>query len=301
VLTITGTGFDADFTKDTVRMVTSDGTNFTSIFDLTTVKWPIISATTTEIKFKVGSQFLMPTTPDGKLALLVSSPLKSGLTKDILSFKRNLIFGITNLGPVGSACSAIFSGDSVYLKGQGFYPPFLVTINEVQCNIVLDANSTTSARGLIPIGFFAQAHPIHCEDSKLLVVKAVNGDGRTFSSSKAFYEAPNSQLNQPFSIGLNYSLSSTSTVVINLTGYALRDDYNIQLSSKDNANGKTFTENLAIPIPAGYPNQATLTIDLGSFPPPTSVAGTDVSYIMRVGSTTSMDYVSIGTAFTIYP
>jgi IPT/TIG domain len=301
ILTVTGTGFDTDITKDSVIFGLSDGTVFSYIYEVSNVKRKIISATATEIKFEVDSLFLMPDSKDGKIALRVSSPSKSGFTKDILFFKRNLIFGITNLGPYGSACPAVFSGDSVYLKGQGFYPPFTVTIDGMQTNMVLDVNSTTSARGLLPIGFFAQSDPLHCENSKLLIVKAVNGDGRTYSRSKAFFGAPNSQLNQPFSIGLNYSLKSTSTAVFNLTGYALRDDYNIQLSSKDNNNGKTFTENLAIPIPAGYPNQATLTIDLGAFPPPSSALGTDVSYIIRVGSTTSTVYAGIGTAFTLYP
>jgi len=89
-------------------------------------------------------------------------------------------------------------------------------------NIKADANSITSARGFLPLSFFGLTRQVQCTDDKLYAVKVVNGDGRTFSNPRYCFEGPNSALNQPFAIGLSYSLSSTTTALVNLTSYALR-------------------------------------------------------------------------------
>jgi hypothetical protein len=176
-----------------------------------------------------------------------------------------------------------------------------VTINGIPTKITADANSTTSARGFLPLGFFGLTRQVQCTDDKLYAVKVVNGDGRTFSNPRYCFAGRNSAVNQSFAIGLSYSLGNTSVAPVNLTGYALRDDYSLELSSKDNANGTMYTETLAIPVPAGFPNQASFSIDLTSFPKPSSSLGTDVGYIMRIGNATDGTAVGFGTAFTIYP
>ena len=176
-----------------------------------------------------------------------------------------------------------------------------MTINGKSTNITTDANSTTSARGFLPMGFFGLTRQVQCTDDKLYDITVVNGDGRVLSTTRYFFLGPNSAVNQPFSLGLNYSLSSTTTALINLTGYALRDDYSLELSSLDNASGTRSTETLAIPVPSGFPNQASFNIDLTSFPKPSSSLGTDVNYILRIGNATDGAVIGFGVAFTIYP
>jgi hypothetical protein len=302
VITITGTGFDADLTKDTVTLVNSDSTTFSSIYGISNIRFKIVSATTTQIKFVTDSLFLISPGLPQIVAVYVRAPSKSGFTRNILSFKRNLTFGITvaDFGP-NPGCLAIYAGDSILLTGEGLYPPVSVTINGKATNITADANSTTSARGFLPLGFFGAPRQIQCADDKLYAVTVVNGDGRTFSNPRYFFEGPNSAVNQPFALGLSYSLSSGTTALVNLTGYALRDDYSLALSSVDNASGTRFTETLAVPVPSGFPNQTSFTIDLTSFPKPTSSLGTDVSYILRIGNPPDGTAIGFGVAFTIYP
>ena len=301
VITATGTGFDPDITKDTVTLVSSDGTNITSVFGVSSVRLKVISATATQIQFATDSTFLISPGGPQTLAVYVRCPSKAGSTKNILTFKRNLTFGITALdyGP-NPGCLAIYAGDSILLSGQGFYGTISVSINGSPTNITADPNSTTSARGFLPLGFFGQTRQFQCTDDKLYNITVTNGDGRTFSNPRYFFLGPNSTVNNPFGIGLSYSLSSTPVALINLTGYAMRDDYDLQLSSKDNANGTLYTEHIAIPVPSGFPNKSTFTIDLTQFPKPTSSLGTDVNFILRAGSTTD-NTIGFGTAFTIYP
>jgi IPT/TIG domain len=302
VITINGTGFDADMTKDTVTLVNSDGTNFTNLYGVSGVRFKIISATTTQIKFVTDSLFLIPSSLPQTVAVHVKFPLGSGLTKNILTFKRNVTFGIdvSDPGP-NPGCLAIYAGDSILLSGQGLYPPLTVTINGMSTNIKADANSITSARGFLPLSFFGLTRQVQCTDDKLYAVKVVNGDGRTFSNPRYCFEGPNSALNQPFAIGLSYSLSSTTTALVNLTGYALRDDYSLALSSLDNASNTRYSENLAVPVSAGFPNQASFNIDLTQFPKPTTSLGTAVSYILRIGNATNGTVIGFGVAFIIYP
>jgi len=301
-ITITGTGFDADPTKDTVTFVLSDGINITNIYFVSYSRWKITSATTTQIKFVIDSGFLFPPGPNQMFAVHITAPLKSAVTKNILSLKKKLSFGVSSMdfSPT-PGCLAIYTGDSIFLTGEGFYPPFRVSINGVATNITLDANSTTSARGFIPFTFFGASNQILCTDDKYYAIKAENGDGRTFTNPRYFFLAPNSELNQPFPQGATYSRKSTSSVVVNLTGYALRNDYYLELTSKDNASGTTFTENLLIPVSTDFPNKGSFSIDLGAFPTPTSSSGSDFRYILRIGSSASAPWIGFGIAFTVYP
>src|SRR5450432_316456 len=87
-ITITGTGFDADITKDTVSLVYSpDGISFSSLYSVNNLNLKIISATTTQIKFFTDRRSRIPPGQPQTIAVHVSSPSKSGLTKNILSFK----------------------------------------------------------------------------------------------------------------------------------------------------------------------------------------------------------------------
>src|SRR5450432_802176 len=303
VITVNGAGFDADLTKDTVTLVSSsDGTNFSNLYGVSGIRFKIVSATSTQIKFVTDSLFQIPSSLPQTVAVHVKSSLGSGLTKNILKFKRNPTFGIdvADYGP-NPGCLAIYAGDSILLTGEGLYPPLTVTINGMGTNITADANSTTSARGFLPLNFFGLTRQVQCTDDKLYAVKVVNGDGRTFSNPRYFFEGPNSAVNQPFAFSLSYSLSSTSTAPVNLTGYALRDDYSLALSSVDNANNTRFSETLAVPVSAGFPNQASFNIDLTQFPKPATSLGTAVSYILRIGNATNGTVIGFGVAFIIYP
>jgi hypothetical protein len=151
------------------------------------------------------------------------------------------------------------------------------------------------------LSFFGLTRQVQCTDDKFYAIKVINGDGRTLSTSRYCFEGPNSAVNQPFALGLSYSLSNTTTALVNLTGYALRDDYILALSSVDNASNARYSENLAIPVTAGFPNQTSFNIDLTSFPKPTSSLGTQVSYMLQIGNGAGATALGFGVAFTIYP
>jgi hypothetical protein len=309
VITITGTGFDADKTKDTVRLGTydstvtqSDGSHFYVSRVNTTPSSKVISASSTQIQFVNDSTGLnLPAT--FKFAVRVSSPQKSGYTENLISFKDpvSFLYQWQDPNPSFGCINSTFPGDSMLLTHcKGLYPPIIVTIGGKPTNIAADGNNSSTARGYMPFNFFGLNSPNKCDSIPYLPVKVTNADGRSFTYSRFFAPSPNSFLNSPFSLNLSYSVSQTSTAVIPLTGYALRDDYYMIFYALDNNNGKTFSEELILTISAGYPNQGSLTIDLTSFPKPSSAAGTTVNYKLKAGASSNYDGFAT-TAFTLYP
>src|SRR5450432_3306730 len=309
VITITGSGFDADKTKDTVRLgiydstiTQSNGSHFyvSGLYPAPPSK--VISATSTQIRFVNDSTGLnLPAT--FKFALRVSSPQKTGYTNNLISFKDPVYFLYKwqDPNPNFGCINSTFPGDSMLLTHcKGLYSPITVTIGGKPTNITADGNNSSTARGYMPFNFFGLNSTNNCDSIPYLPVKVTNADGRSFTYGRFFAPSPNSFLNSPFSLNLSYSVSQTTTAVIPLTGYALRDDYYMIFYALDNNNGKTFSKELSLPISAGYPNQGTLTIDLTLFPKPSSAAGTTVNYNVKTGASSSYDGFA-GTAFTLYP
>ena len=78
VITITGTGFDADLTKDTVTFVNANanGNDFSDIYSITNLRFKIVSATTTQIKFMTDSLFLISPSLPQIVSVYVRVPIK---------------------------------------------------------------------------------------------------------------------------------------------------------------------------------------------------------------------------------
>jgi hypothetical protein len=299
VITITGTGFSTDISKDTIlvgKAINNAFTTFAISFSITQPKTKIISATATQIKFSTDSSLQI--SPSQTAALQVKVPSKTYFTPDNpLQFKDNLKFNFTNVDPYQVPCGAVFTGDSLFFSGKGFYPPCTVTIDGKVFDIKFDAGSTTYGRGFLPIAYFGEPDPIGCNEAKQLVVKVTNGDGRSQQKLDYFFEGPNTQLSFSGMEAGAYSLSETTNALLKFTGYGLRSDWYLRLSGHDNNSGVSSSHDINVSI-SGFPNQYTQAIDLLAFPTPTGNLGTDCTIQFKVGTSSSYGFPIA--SFTLY-
>jgi hypothetical protein len=299
VITITGTGFSTDVSKDTIlvgRAINNAFTTFAVSFSITQPKTKIISATATQIKFSTDSNLSI--SPVQTAALQVKVPSKTYFTPDNpLQFKQSLKFNFTSVDPYPITCGTVFTGDSLFFSGTGFYPPCTVTIDGKAFPIIFDAGSTTHGRGFLPLSYFGEPNPMGCNDAKQLLVKVTNGDGRSMQKLDYFYEGPNTQLSFSGLDAGSYSLSQTTNALLKLTGYGLRSDWYLRLSGHDNNSGASSSHEIILAI-TGFPTQFTQAIDLLAFPTPTGNLGTDCTIQFKVGANSSYGFPIA--SFTLY-
>jgi len=281
VITITGTGFDTDITKDTVLVGITVNNAFEGQVNVNVRHTKIISATATEIKFVTDSAIQV--VPAGlKVGLWIGVPGKRYFTPDNPIDIKYFSFNFTSVDPYPIPCGAIFAGDSLFFKGRGFYKPCTVYINGKVFPINFDADNTTIGRGFLPVDFFGDPGTIPCTASQHLDVKVVNGDGKTLSIKDNFYPGPNSQLTGVSLDAASYSLSTSNNALLKLTGYAMRSDWYIRINGKDNNTGVITTKDLILPI-TGFPNEFTQSLDLLALPNPDSNLGVDYTIQFKGG------------------
>jgi hypothetical protein len=297
VITIQGTGFDPDKTKDTVTM----GFTINNLFGrngqggfgefISPFTTKIISATATEIKFTNDSALVINT---GKgevpIAFQVKSPGKTCFTGDTLSFKDNLSFYFSYSDPQGAAfCyAATFAGDSLYFSGKGLYPPVSVTAfgKSIQLNGLTkaDIHGEETATGYLPINFFSgiPPDPLACPASQDEVTM-VNGDGRKYTYHHYFFQGPNSLILGALLDQLAYYKSAGKNPILTVKGYALRPDYTLRITGVLGNSTGSFSEEIAFPI-GGYPGVATQEIDLGALPTPAGGIADGYNIELKIGS-----------------
>ena len=282
VITITGTGFDADIAKDTVLVGITANNTFGGQLNVNLRHTKIISATETEIKFVTDSAIqVQPATL--KVGLWIGVPGKRYFTPDNpIDFKNLLSFNFSSVDPYAIPCSAVFAGDSLFFKGRGFYKPCTVYINGKIFPINFDADNTSIGRGFLPLGFFGDPGSLPCTIAQQLEVKVVNGDGKTVSKKDKFYPGPNSQLTGVSLDATSYSLSSSNNALLKLTGYAMKSDWYIRINGKDNNTGVITTKDLILAI-TGFPNEFTQALDLLALPTPDSELGADYTIQFKGG------------------
>ncbi|MDP4150214.1 MAG: IPT/TIG domain-containing protein [Bacteroidota bacterium] len=296
VITINGTGFNTDISKDTVDLGIIINNVFSTALAVNVRHTRILSATSTRITLATDSQLVV--LPAEKVALVLRSPTGSATTAgNVLDFKQNLIFSFSSVDPFSSGCGGTFAGDSIYLTGRGFYQPISVTIDGHPANMTVDQNSTTTARGFLPITYFGVNNPIGCAAIRTLTVRVINGDGKSFVRSNFFWPGPNSQIQSASFDNLAYSLSNGTNALFTIKGYALRSDWYFKLNGHDNGSGANNSVEFNPGI-SNYPTQYSMAFDLGTLPVPSSSLGTDYNMQFKVGS--GSDYGFAGSVFTLY-
>ncbi len=303
VITVTGTGFSTDITKDTIAF----GNVLNGAFNIGggisgPLNTKVLSATATEIKFVTDSALpISINNLDRSFALTVHAPAGAAFTGNTIGFKVPLVWTIQPSGPGYTNCFSIFTDDSVFLNGEGLYPPLTFTINGKALPVNSDNNAGRSARGHIPIDFYGHADPLpaSCEGSSLYEFKVVNGDGKTYSRQLYIYQGPASFFNYHFDAS-SYSLSSTHEAILHFDGYALRDDIYLAVQTLDNTDQTTTSKIINAGIGTGFPNTADVTIDLGALPTPKSNLGMIVSVTSQAGPTPPAGGPGFGPSFTLF-
>ena len=301
VITVTGTGFSTDITKDSIYFgnVQNGAFNYEGISAPLNTK--VLSATATEIKFVTDSALPVSINNlDRSYALTVHSPAGAAFTGNTIAFKVPLVWTIQPSGPGYTNCFSIFTDDSIFLNGEGLYPPLTFTINGKALPVNSDNNNGRSARGHIPIDFYGHADPLPgCQGSSLYEFKVVNADGKTYSRQLYIYQGPASSFSYTFNAS-SYSLSTSNQAILHFDGYALRDDIYLAVKTLDNTDQSTTSKIINAGIGAGFPNTADVTIDLGALPKPKSNLGLIVSVNTQVGPTPPAGGYSFGPSFTLF-
>jgi hypothetical protein len=298
VISITGTGFDPDKTKDTIIMGFVINGNFKRngtgnfgdfVYPFAT---KIISASATEIKFTNDSSMFVNTIKgEVPIGFQVKVPGKQYNTGDTLLYKDNLTFEFSYSDPGnGAFCyAALYTGDSILVFGRGLYPPLSMTTEGKAIQLFgvskPDAHGREQATGFVPIGFFGGTAPDPSACPLLTALNQftiINGDGRKYNWAKQFFHGPNSLIQGANLDALVYSVKAHKNPLLTLTGFALRNDYTLRINGILTNSVQPFSEDIAFPI-AGYPTSATQEIDLGALPVP--IGQTDIYNVeLKIGN-----------------
>jgi hypothetical protein len=315
VITMTGTGFDPDKTKDTVLIGAVGGlsTGFTPR-GTTTPFFPnpqttIISATATEIKFTTDATVLFTENDPQLFAFQVSTPSGRHNTSDTLFIKAlPRITRVTSYDPYTKpTCdlAKVFSGDSIVIEGVGFYPPLTVTIDDKAMdylrfyNSLPDYNGNAPVTGFIGINYFGPTTPPvdqSCGSSKDYdkIIKVVNGDGKTAVFSTSFFAGPNTQILDCHMNKTSFSKKNDGSGLVTLSGYAVRD-FTMTVTGTDPFSHAPFSETLGSNA-GNLTGTFSQSIDFGTLPKP-DPSGTDFQVTV---TETNGEYIG-GSVFTLYP
>jgi hypothetical protein len=316
IVTLTGTGFDPDPTKDTVLIgakVLFNGQYYFSVGKIDdshgvgNAKTTIISATATEIKFRTDSTMYIFGGQNAKWAIQVSVPSKSVFTGDTLNLKIiPFLSGCDHYDPYPLICYGypIFAGDSLFLHGRGLYPPVTITVDgkPIDNYYYFGVPSITDVgegylHGFINIDFFGTTTPAgNCSSATVMKeVKVVNADGRVARLPQTpFFPGPNSQIIEMYMDQPIYKKSESNNGLLTLRGYAIRN-FKLVVKGIDQADNSVFTETLA-----GHDGDLvgtfTQAIDLLALPDPKSSAGAIYTVQMQLDN----GAFASGARFTLY-
>jgi hypothetical protein len=292
VITVTGTGFDPDPTKDTITMGFNNNGRLWNNVNLIVInnKTKIISATTTQIKFTNDSALFSSTIHGEKpVAFQVKTPSGMYLSADTILFKDNISFAYTWSDPIsGAYCpSSIYAGDSLFFFGKGLYPPLTVKLEGsiVPVNPVTkpDMSGYQQMSGFLSIMYFGNSAPLprDCQPLNNMGITITNKDGRTYTYRHQFFPGPNSLITSSSIDAFAYYQTTSKNPVVTLVGYALRSDYTLGVTGMD-SQGNPFLYEKPLGI-NGYPNSAIVDIPLGAFPHPDAL-GFSCSVSIKTGN-----------------
>jgi hypothetical protein len=245
IVTITGTGFNPDKTKDSVWFHDEDGQGY----------FKIISATATQLQVLLPPDSvsqILTVQSDGVLDLKISANGKFKTILKAIKFKETL-----SLGGVSSPRLADppRPGDSVYLWGKGFtWNSTTISVNAQTMPILKLDSGGVSAEGnysdrwfaftYIPKSFFGQ---VNNEDSvKYVPCTVTNGDGKTSQIMFPFGLSPlmsitdmhydNEYLGGGGVRTISLSAASGAVMRLHIIGKNLKNDVDVALTGTDGTN-----------------------------------------------------------------
>ena len=259
-ITITGTGFDPDKSKNLVQMGsgTSPFIPFNKTFD-SDPSFEVLSATATQLVVKAvepqrinneiyyGGEYPIQVTVNGKTAL---GSIKN--TKRLMSFNINTSQVINR---VIGCLDYIQPGDSLHIDGLGFYGNCSMFINN---NKVPGAKATADnlIKVLIPKSFFGDLFN-DC-DEILATVKIVNGDGKSIEKNYHIVTSPPMVIFGAEFDKITYKKSEDVNANLTISGYSFYSTAWLRISSSG------FVEEGPLVGAGGYPNQLVVPFTLGA-------------------------------------
>jgi hypothetical protein len=277
-ITITGTGFNADATKDTVEFGHLNGGAFAAWHDgspdeyagLTT----IIKASATGLTIKANNPFSLdynsfestPFAPDTSIAVMQIRTGGKKVLSPVIHFNRYMALGGIE-DPDQSDISTGRPNDSIQINGQGFNVNTTFTIGgtSIPTGQVVRSPYTNSytVRFFLPRDFFGIENDETLTTTQ--IITATNPDGKTVQKTCSFYRSPKMIISNMHAEQNTYSRSglidTAGVVKIDIAGACLKDDATLTLG-----NGVGFSTTVAVSV-SGLPDQAVVEVDPASLEP----------------------------------
>jgi hypothetical protein len=269
-ITINGTGFSTDPTKNIVQMGTPSG-NFL-IFQINDPGDPdpndpyfkVVSATATKLVVKVKNEVAQN---DLNYELSADQPYRVKVTVNgksamsaIQHSKRLPVFNLSYTSSINQVigCSLyVQAGDSVHMSGGGFYGPCSVSIDGKPI-IPVHVKSTSELRFLIPRNHFGELND-DCI-GPTVKVKVTNGDGKFLEKDIYISQSPPMRVYAAAFSKPEYTAGETPTLTI--TGYSIYSSAKFHINNNI-ANGYSAEGSLGA---HGYPDQVVLQIGADNGP-----------------------------------
>jgi hypothetical protein len=276
-ITINGTGFNADATKDTVEFGHLIGGSFAAWHDGLPDEWSslatIVQAGATRLVIKANNPGSLvystfestPFAPDTSIAVIRISTGGNKVVSPIIPFRRYMSLGrIHDLDQNNIATGR--PNDSIQIEGQGFDVNATFSVDGISMAtgpvVRMPYTNNYTAGFRLPKDFFGTEN-----DETLTVTKTVtvtNPDGKTVQKACDFYRSPQMIVSDMHSEQSTYSRSgligTAGVVKIDISGACLKDDATLTLG-----NGAGFSTTVAVGV-SGFPDQATVEVDPGSLP-----------------------------------
>jgi hypothetical protein len=269
---ITGTGFNADATKDTVEFGHLNGGGFAAWHDGLPDEFAslatITKASATQLTIKANNPFSLdynafestPFAPDTSIAVM---QIRSGGKKVVspaIPFKRYIALnGIQDLDQSGNSTGR--PNDSIEIAGQGFAAgaSFSIGGTEIPTSQLVRTPYTNNytVRFLLPKEFFGTENDETLTSTQTVTV--TNPDGKSAQKACSFFRSPKMIISNMHSEQSTYSRSglidAAGVVKIDIAGACLKDDATLTLG-----NGAGFSTTVAVGA-SGFVDQAIVEVD----------------------------------------
>lgn len=338
IITINGTNFNPDPTKDTVYFGVLTGTTGANGLPGFTTKviYQVISATSTQIKVKLPAATassnplqtanLAMTAPfdlnNAKGFMIYANGKKKVLT---VPFKMLPSFSATRYTPntitqnnfqqnfagciygtFGAPYLFLYEGDSLLLDGYGL-SNITISLNGKPLSglVTADKGKGQHVAAYVPYGFFGEAIPPVADrcpiiGTRVLTITVTNSDGKTLTSTNATY-FPSSNM-AIYSYGINAASFSQSNInaqpLYKISGYALHAGITVRISCS--RNGSLIYSQIIGTVPGGYPNEVTFPIDMLALPTP-ATSGDAYSVTLTHDASGAVVKGAGGNGFTLNP
>jgi hypothetical protein len=275
---ITGTGFNADATKDTVEFGHLNGGGFAAWHDGEPDEFAslatITKASATQLTIKANNPFSLdyasfestPFAPDTSIAVMQIRTGGKKVLSPIIPFNRYMALGgIHDLDQTDISTGR--PNDSIEIAGQGLNvnASFSIGGTDIPTGQVVRTPYTNNytVHFLLPKDFFGTENDETLTTTQ--TVTATNPDGKTVQKACNFYRSPKMIISNMHAEQNTYSRSglidSAGVVKIDIAGACLKDDATLTLG-----NGAGFSTTVAVSV-SGFPDQAIVEVDPASLEP----------------------------------